>query len=53
MTIVTNVQFNHVSFLFQIYINPAGFGMFGNVTKRFLAHAVEGYLYFGGEDDLP
>jgi hypothetical protein len=39
--------------LLQIYLSPVGFSVFGNVTKRFLAHTLEGYLYIGGEDDLP
>ena len=46
------LQFDGGSFMLQIDLHLAGFGMFGNIIQRFLADPVEGHLHFGGQDAL-
>ena len=51
--VVADAQFNDGSFFVQIDLHLAGFGVFGNITLRFLADTVESDLDFGGQLEIP
>ena len=52
LAVILNTQFNGRSIVLEIYFHFAGSGMFRDVIQRFLTHAIDRHLHFGGQNSF-